>query len=245
MAAETLAYRNLSRPGQEARTLTIIGRHPKLSSKYPSLNRYLQYHFGPAIISSATGSRRRGEVALITRSDKLTTEEMMHIMRALPVVAAALLVPCLALGDSPRIEFPSTYKTEFKNYFSGDRLQDADQTITIYANAKALEAAKAGQELPDGSVLVAEVYAARKDADGKVVKSSLGRRISENLKAVAVMEKRKGWGDAYSEELRNGDWDFAIFSPDGKRLDKDLNACRSCHAPLKETQHVFSLEHIR
>ena len=169
----------------------------------------------------------------------------MLTMRTLTVAAAALLFPCMALGDDPRIAFPGAYKTEFKNYLSSDRVQNPDQTISLYANDKAIEASKAGQELPDGSILVGEIYAARKDADGKVVTSALGRRINEKLAAIAVMEKRKGWGDAYSEDVRNGDWDFAIFSPDGKRLDKDLNACRSCHAPLKQTQHLFSLEHIR
>jgi hypothetical protein len=58
------------------------------------------------------------------------------------------------------------------------------------------------------------------------------------------MEKRAGWGAAFPENLRNGDWDFAIFSPDGKPLNKDLNACRACHAPLKESQHIFSLQHL-
>ena len=159
--------------------------------------------------------------------------------------AAYAVAACFALADSPRIAFPASYKTEFKNYLSADRLQNPDQTISLYANAKAAEAAKAGQELPDGSILVGEIFAARKDAEGKVVTSSLGRRIGDKLAAVAVMEKRKGWGEAYGEDLRNGDWDFAIFSPDGKRLDKDLNACRSCHAPLKQTQHLFSLEHLR
>ncbi len=85
---------------------------------------------------------------------------------------------------------------------------------------------------------------ARKDVDGKVVTSSLGRRIKDKLVAVAVMEKQKGWGDTFPEELKNGDWDFAIFSPDGQRLDKDLNSCRQCHAPLKDSQHVFSIQHL-
>lgn len=160
-------------------------------------------------------------------------------------VAVSAFVAGLTLAQEERISFPSNYKTTFKNYLNADRLQNPDQTITLYANDAAIAAAKAGQELADGSVLVAEIYAARKDGEGHVVTSALGRRIGEKMAAVAVMEKRKGWGEAYGEDLRNGDWDFAIFSPDGKRLDKDLNACRSCHAPLKQTQHVFSLEHLR
>ena len=44
-------------------------------------------------------------------------------------------------------------------------------------SSKALDAAKAGKELPYGTVLVAEIYKAKKDKEGKVITSSLGRRI--------------------------------------------------------------------
>ena len=116
----------------------------------------------------------------------------------------------------------------------------------MFAPKAALDAAKSGAELPDGTVLVAEIYKAKKDKDGKVIKSSLGRRIRDKFAAIAVMQKEKGWGEQYPEALRNGDWDFAIFNPKGERLvDKDLNSCRGCHAPLKDTQHLFSLEHMQ
>ena len=35
------------------------------------------------------------------------------------------------------------------------------------------------------------------------------------------------------------EWDQLV-----ERLNKDLNTCRSCHAPLAKTQHLFSLEHL-
>lgn len=150
----------------------------------------------------------------------------------------------VALADDARISFPAEYATEFHNYLSLDRVQNHDQIIRLFANEKAIDAARNGQELPNGSILVGEVYKAKKDDDGKVIESSLGRRVRGKLAAVAVMEKGEGWGDIFPENLRNGDWDFAIFSPDGKPLDKDLNTCRSCHAPLANTQHLFSLEHL-
>ncbi|MCB1520060.1 MAG: cytochrome P460 family protein [Hyphomicrobiaceae bacterium] len=160
------------------------------------------------------------------------------------VAALASLAGAAAVAEEARITFPQNYATEFKNYLSLDRVQNADQIIRLFANSAASEAGAAGKELPDGSVLVGEVYAAQKDGDGKVIVSDLGRRVRSKLVAIAVMEKRQGWGEKYPTQLRNGDWDFAIFSPAGKRLDKDLDACRSCHAPLATRQHVFSLEHI-
>jgi hypothetical protein len=168
------------------------------------------------------------------------------LKRAIVLLAVVCTVSAgVAEEKEARIAFPSAYNTTFKNYLSLDRVQNPDQIIRLFANDVALEAGSAGKELPNGSILVGEVYAALKDADGKVITSSLDRRVRDKMVAIAVMEKRQGWGDAFPPELRNGDWDFGIFSPDGKRLDKDLNACRSCHAPLTTTQHLFSLEHIK
>lgn len=147
-------------------------------------------------------------------------------------------------ASDERIEFPARYKTEFTNYLSLDRVQNHDQVIRLFANEAAIQAAKEGRALPDGSIFVGEIYKAKKDKDGKVIVSTLGRRVRDKLAAVAVMQKQAGWGAKFSEDHRNGDWDFAIFSPDGKRLNKDLNACRACHAPLKKSQQLFSLEHL-
>lgn len=160
------------------------------------------------------------------------------------VVAGLISLASVVAADEPRISFPAEYATKFHNYLSLDRVQNDDQIIRLFVNDVALKAASEGQELPNGSVIVGEVYKAKKDKDGKVVVSSLGRRVRDKLAAVAVMEKGEGWGAQFPDDLRNGDWDFAIFAPDGKRLNKDLNACRSCHAPLTDTQHLFSLDHL-
>ena len=162
------------------------------------------------------------------------------------VTLAAALAASAALADQERIAFPADYETNMQNYVSLDRTQNEDQVIRLFAPEAALDAAKSGAELADGTVLVAEIYKARKDKDGKIVQSSLGRRIRDEMAAIAVMQKEEGWGEKFPEGLRNGDWDFAIFSPKGERLvDKDLNSCRGCHAPLKDTQHLFSLEHMQ
>lgn len=170
------------------------------------------------------------------------------------VIAGLAAVVFLAVGawtssaddKASAIEFPANYRTNMVNYLSLDRTQNADQIIRLFAPRAALEAAKGGSgELPNGTVIVAEVYKAKLDGDGDAVESALGRRIRAKFAAVAVMQKEAGWGAQFPEELRNGDWDFAIFSPKGERLvKKDLNKCRSCHAPLKDTQHLYSLEHM-
>ena len=166
------------------------------------------------------------------------------IRKASALVLGLGLIASAALADEERIAFPADYKTQFQNYLSLDRVQNPDQIIRLFANDVAIEAAKQGRELPNGSILVGEVYKAKKDEAGNVMTSSLGRRMRGKLAAVAVMEKGEGWGDSFPDNLKNGDWDFAIFKPTGERLDKDLNTCRSCHAPLAKSQHLFSLEHL-
>ena len=58
------------------------------------------------------------------------------------------------------------------------------------------------------------------------------------------MERGKGFDADYPEELKVGDWEFAVFSPSGKRLEKDVTGCRACHHPLDDSEFVFSYEHI-
>lgn len=147
--------------------------------------------------------------------------------------------------EQERIQLPANYKTTFKNYLSLDRTQNPDQIIRLFANDVAAKGPGADGKFADGSILVAEVYKAKKDADGEVIESSLDRRVRDKFALIAVMEKRADWGKTFSDELRNGDWDFAAFKPSGERAKKDLDKCRSCHAPLGELDHVFSFEHLK
>ncbi len=159
-------------------------------------------------------------------------------------VMGLLMVPA-AFAEEPRVGFPADYRSKMVNYLSLDRVGNDDQIIRLYTTPEALAAAKAGKELPDGTVVIGEVYKAQKDAEGNVKESGLGRRLRSKFAAVAVMEKGKDWGQTIPEDLRTGDWDFAIFKPTGERLaKKDLNECRACHIPKKETQYLFSLDHM-
>lgn len=167
------------------------------------------------------------------------------MLKSFVIGGLAAMSLALTVQAEERIQFPAGYEDKMLNYHSLDRTQNDDQVIRLFATKETLAAAQAGKELPYGTVLVAELYKAKKDADGEVIESALGRRIRGKFAAVAVMQKGEGWGEKFSPEFRNGDWDFAIFSPKGERLvKKDLNDCRACHQPFAETQHLFSLEHM-
>ena len=159
-------------------------------------------------------------------------------------LAAGLSACAATAADDVALELPADYRTSFDNYLIADRQGQEDQVMSMYANDIAREGARADGKLPYGSVLIGEVYAAKKDADGAVIESQLGRRVPAELKAIVVMERREGWDAQYPEELKVGDWEFEVFSPDGKNLAKDTTACRECHHPLTDTEFTFSYQHL-
>lgn len=151
----------------------------------------------------------------------------------------------LAHAGDERIDFPKDYQSTFKNYLNTER-QNGKQLARFYANDIAVEGAKKGGELPDGSVLIMEVYKAKADADGKPMRSkNLKRLIRGDLAAIMVKKKGPGWGKDYKgDDMDVGDWEFAGFKQDGSRLDKDFAKCRACHSNLKDTGNLFSYEHL-
>lgn len=158
-------------------------------------------------------------------------------------LAIALSAPALHAGPE-NVSAPGNYREDFVMYFSGDRSANDKQAIRVYANDIALEGKLADGKLPYGSVIVGEIYSVEIDASGMAKTSTLGRRIRDRLAALVVMERGEGFDAGYPDELKTGDWEFAVFSPDGKRLDKDITACRSCHHPLANQEFVFSYQHL-
>jgi len=161
------------------------------------------------------------------------------------LLSASLLASAVVSADTAKIAFPGEYKSTFTNYLSLDRTLNADQTIRLFANETAMQGADADGKLPYGSVLVAEIYKAKKDADGNVIVSSLDRRLRGDFALIAVMERREGFNEGIPAALQNDDWDFATFTPAGEPAKKDLNTCRACHAPLTSSNHLFSYDHLK
>ncbi|OED36423.1 hypothetical protein AB833_27825 [Chromatiales bacterium (ex Bugula neritina AB1)] len=156
----------------------------------------------------------------------------------------SLFLSAGAHSDEDKISFPENYRATYTNYLSLDRTQNPDQVIRLFANDIAMQGPGEDGKLPYGSILVAEVYKARLDSEGAVVTSSLGRRIKDKFALVAVMQRGEGWGEQYAEGIRNGNWEMAAFKPDGSKANKDINACLACHAPLTESNFVFSYDHL-
>ncbi|MEM8489053.1 MAG: cytochrome P460 family protein, partial [Bacteroidota bacterium] len=129
---------------------------------------------------------------------------------------------------SSEIAFPEGYAETYTNYLSLDRTMNPDQVIRLFANDVAMQGPDDEGKLPFGSVLVAEVYKAKKNDKGEILTSTLGRRIKGDLALIAVMQREEDWGEGYVAELSNGNWEFAAFKADGMDAGKNLDACRAC-----------------
>jgi hypothetical protein len=139
-------------------------------------------------------------------------------------------------GPDPKdggLSFPAdhdTYPTFLKAVQKPKHVRD------LFVNPTGAKTQK-GDKFANGSVLVMKIYNAKLGSDGNAVKGSDGKNVKDNLAKVYVMEKGAGWGKNAPMGLKNGDWIYTAFSPDGKPLPNiNYTTCRGCHLPLGESK---------
>lgn len=134
-------------------------------------------------------------------------------------------------GSIPKdgeLVFPADYKS-YSAFLHG--IQKPDAVRDLYINPTGASA-EAGQAFANGSILVMEIYNARKNAEGAFEKGADGNLVKADLAKVFVMQKEAGWGKHAPENLKNGDWIYSAFKANGERLDVNYTTCRGCHLPL-------------
>ena len=167
----------------------------------------------------------------------------------LSAIATVIVAGAAVTGHAQRgelIVFPADYAKGVM-YSTVDRA-DIKQVRLLYASSQsAIDAAKAGKPLPDGTVLTLVQYAAQLDDKGEPVKGPNGRIVrTDKIVGYTVMEKRPGWGNDVPDEIRNGDWQYQAFLPDRTPNPKAvLAACFKCHKPLDKQDFVFSWDGLR
>lgn len=142
------------------------------------------------------------------------------------------------------VSFPENYKSTFIKYHTIN-FPATKQVRHYYANPTAVQAAKAGKPLPDGSVLFAEVYAARLDAEKKPVIGADGFFVADQLLFYTAMAREAGWGKDIPEMLRNDEWNYAVFTT-AKQHRPGVNQaeCLACHKPLDKTSYTFTIKEL-
>jgi hypothetical protein len=114
-----------------------------------------------------------------------------------------------------------------------------------FANPAAIEAAKAGKDLPNGAYLFAEVHSAKLDADGKPVRARMASSSRQAAPSIRRWQRDAGWGKDMPEILRNEEWNYAVFTLDKKlRPGQNHAECLACHKPLDKASYTFTLKEL-
>lgn len=141
------------------------------------------------------------------------------------------------------LTFPENFKDTNKKYHTIN-FPATRQVRHYYANPAALQAAKEGRPLPDGSYLIAEVFAAKLDAEKKPVTGSDGYFVPEKPLFYTAMATGAGWGKDIPEMLRNGNWNYAVFTLDKKHRPINQAECLACHKPLDKVSYTFTIKEL-
>jgi cytochrome c553 len=142
------------------------------------------------------------------------------------------------------VSFPENYKSTFIKYHTIN-FPATRQVRYYFANPAAVKAAREGKDLPNGSVLFAEVYSAKLDAEKKPITGADGFFQPDQLIFYTAMARDAGWGKDIPEMLRNEDWNYAVFTT-AKQHRPGVNQaeCLACHKPLDKASYTFTLKEL-
>lgn len=191
------------------------------------------------------GTRKNSIMSAIAA--QLSAEDMANVaayFATLPGAGAQAKSELLPNLAKTSVAFPEGYQAAFIKYHTIN-FPMTKQVRYYYANPAAVQAAKAGKALPDGSVLFAEVYSAKLDADKKPVTGADGFYETDKLIFYTAMARDAGWGKEIPDMLRNEDWNYAVFTT-AKQHRPGVNQaeCLACHKPLDQVSYTFTLKEL-
>ena len=216
-----------------------------VSDAIPNLAGQRQAYLESQLKSLKDGSRKNAVMNAI--ASQLSADEIANVaayFASVPGGGTATKSDFLPSLARTRVAFPEGYQASFTKYqtinFPATR-----QVRHYYGNAVALQAAREGKNLPNGSVLFAEVHSAKLDADKKPIVGSDGFFLPDQLLFYTAMARDAGWGQDIPEMLRNEDWNYAVFTT-AKQHRPGVNQaeCLACHKPLDKVSYTFTLERL-
>ena len=185
-----------------------------------------------------------GKDTMMSHTMTIRTTSIRICIVVASIAAAAMAMAPQARAGADNIAFPENYASGVL-YVTLDNAENK-QVRELYTSQAAVDAAKAGQPMPSGTVITRLHYAAQLDAQGNPVKDANGRFIKANLVNYTVMEKRAGWGSEYPDNVRNGDWEYQVFKTDKTpNAAANFPACFNCHKPIDKQDHVHSYDRLK
>lgn len=156
-------------------------------------------------------------------------EQIKHF--AAPLAAAVLITAAVHAAEAPRVALPDGWEN-WERYAVSSRGSVIED---MYAPRELIAAMKTTDVFPYGSKILLVEYANQGGSRGPV------RRY-------IVMQKEKGWGAAYPEEIRNGEWEYQAYHGDRRpftEAEDPVSRCLSCHHSAADSDYVYSAQKLR
>jgi len=175
----------------------------------------------------------------------MTRSAQIAVCSTVCSILLAVAAGCALTGGTPtakprdgELAVPADYRS-WPKFLVGVQRPDAKQIRDIYINPLG-HSAKAGDMFPDGTISVMEIYKAKGNPDGTLMKGADGSLIKGDLAKVFVMGKGAAWGGSVTPaELKNGDWIYSAYKADAKTPSgDDIAPCRACHLPQANKDFV-------
>jgi cytochrome c553 len=216
---------NTSVPCQACHGADGIG----ISAEIPNLAGQKAAYIQAQLHAFKSGARKHDVMGPIAKQlSDADVENLAAFWNSLPVGGAPKEAAAAAVAARhPQMTFPADFPAAFTKYYTQEDAATKSESH-FYANAIALQAARAGKPLPNGSIIVVE---------GKTNGATA---------YYSGMELRAGWGKDVPELLRNGDWGYALFNAQKVRGEKNNYAmCLACHKSVAGDSFVFTLSKLK
>lgn len=211
---------NTSVPCQACHGADGIG----ISAEIPNLAGQKAAYIQSQLRAFKSGDRKHDVMGPIAKQlSDADVENLAAYWNSLPVGGTRKEAAAAAVAARhPQMTFPADFPASFTKYYTQEDAATKSESH-FYANAVALQAARAGKPLPNGSIIVVE---------GKTNGATT---------YYSGMELHEGWGTDVPELLRNGDWGYALFNAQKVRGDKNNYAmCRACHKSVAGDDYLFT-----
>jgi hypothetical protein len=165
---------------------------------------------------------------------------MKHLrLTPLGFACTCLAAGALAADTPPQPVNPVGHWSEYKMIIQSD--QPLRGTLRqVYIDRVSWRTAQQTKQLPYGTKIALRDFEAVPDKGGwKLVNNRL---VPGKPTTVLIQQKEKGWGTTHPENIRTGEWEFAIFTADGKQIPVDTEkACMPCHKQVVATDYNFQV----
>jgi len=211
----------------------------------PNLGGQRAAYIEKQLLALKSGDRKNSMMNNIAA--QLSRDDIANIaayFSSLPGAGSATVSDFMPTIARTNVAFPAGYRESFVRY-GASNIADLKQVRVYYANAAAVEAARSGARLPDGSIVLSEIYSVKLDDRLDLAKGPDGIYVPNQLLSYSVMARGPGWGKDIPEILQNGDWNYAAFTARGERRPRINHAeCFACHKSQDETNYLFTLDQL-